>query len=34
VRGHVDRVDFRRALLQLEKQTQDLRILGSYPEER
>ena len=34
VRGHVDRVDFRRALLQLEKKTQDLRILGSYPEER
>lgn len=34
VRGHVDRPDFRRALRRLERQTQDLRILGSYPEER
>ncbi|MCX6934879.1 MAG: ACT domain-containing protein, partial [Verrucomicrobia bacterium] len=34
VRGHADRPDFRRALLRLQKQTRDLRILGSYPEER
>jgi prephenate dehydratase len=34
VRGHIDRPDFHRALQKLEKQTQDLRILGSYPEER
>lgn len=34
VRGHRDRPSFQRALEQLVKQTQDLRILGSYPEER
>jgi len=34
VRGHADRPEFRRALAALRKQTQDLRVLGSYPEER
>lgn len=34
VRGHADRPAFRKALLGLKKWTQDLRILGSYPEER
>ena len=34
VRGHIDRPEFRRALLKLQNHTQDLRILGSYPEER
>jgi len=34
VRGHVDRPEFRQALKSLQKQTQDLRVLGSYPEDR
>jgi len=34
VRGHIDRPEFRKALLKLQNHTQDLRILGSYPEER
>ena len=34
VRGHADRAEFRRALGRLQKQTQDLRVLGSYPEDR
>lgn len=34
VRGHADRPAFRRALIGLQRWTQDLRILGSYPEER
>jgi len=34
VRGHADRPEFQRALAALRKQTQDLRVLGSYPEER
>jgi len=34
VRGHIDRPEFRKALLNLQNHTQDLRILGSYPEER
>jgi chorismate mutase/prephenate dehydratase len=34
VRGHADRPDFRQALVRLQKQTQDLRVLGSYPEDR
>lgn len=34
VRGHADRPDFRQALIRLQKQTQDLRVLGSYPEDR
>jgi chorismate mutase/prephenate dehydratase len=34
VRGHADRPEFQRALVALRKQTQDLRVLGSYPEER
>jgi chorismate mutase/prephenate dehydratase len=34
VRGHLDQPDFRKALLRLQKETQDLQILGSYPEDR
>jgi chorismate mutase/prephenate dehydratase len=34
VRGHADRPEFRQALTRLQKQTQDLRVLGSYPEDR
>jgi chorismate mutase/prephenate dehydratase len=34
VRGHADQTKLCRALIRLEKVTQDLRILGSYPEER
>jgi len=34
VRGHAERPDFRQALARLQKQTQDLRVLGSYPEDR
>jgi prephenate dehydratase len=34
VRGHADRPDFRQALIRLQKQTKDLRVLGSYPEGR
>lgn len=34
VGGHADRPDFRQAIARLQKQTQDLRVLGSYPEDR
>ena len=34
VRGHADRPEFRKALASLQKLTLDLRVLGSYPEER
>jgi chorismate mutase/prephenate dehydratase len=34
VRGHLDQPDFRKALLRLQNETQDLQILGSYPEDR
>jgi chorismate mutase/prephenate dehydratase len=34
VRGHLDQPEFRKALLRLQKETQDLQILGSYPEDR
>jgi chorismate mutase/prephenate dehydratase len=34
VRGHLDQPAFRNALLRLQKETQVLQILGSYPEDR